>query len=83
MIGIGLVSNGSRGFRAVRQPPRAAGRRGHRLARLRPHRRRHLAIFLAALEHLGTAPEAAAMVGDSLEDDVEGARALGMLGSQS
>ena len=35
-------------------------------------------IFLAVLDELGVAPEAAVMVGDSLEDDVEGARALGM-----
>ncbi|MBA2357730.1 MAG: HAD-IA family hydrolase [Actinobacteria bacterium] len=38
----------------------------------------HPTIFRAALEHLDVAPEAAAMVGDSLEDDIEGARALGM-----
>lgn len=35
-------------------------------------------IFRAVLELLDVAPEAAVMVGDSLEDDVEGARALGM-----
>jgi HAD superfamily hydrolase (TIGR01549 family) len=35
-------------------------------------------IFRAVLERLGVEPEAAAMVGDSLEDDVEGARAIGM-----
>ena len=35
-------------------------------------------IFRAALELLGVEPEEAAMVGDSLTDDVEGARALGM-----
>ena len=38
----------------------------------------HETIFRAALERLGVAAEDAAMVGDSLEDDVEGARALGM-----
>lgn len=37
-------------------------------------------IFQAVLDRLGVAPEEAAMVGDSLEDDVEGARALGMRG---
>jgi putative hydrolase of the HAD superfamily len=37
-------------------------------------------IFRAALDRLGIVPENAAMVGDSPEDDVEGARALGMLG---
>jgi putative hydrolase of the HAD superfamily len=35
-------------------------------------------IFKAVLERLGVEPGEAAMVGDSIEDDVEGARALGM-----
>jgi HAD superfamily hydrolase (TIGR01549 family) len=35
-------------------------------------------IFRAALDRLGVRPDEAAMVGDSPEDDVEGARALGM-----
>jgi HAD superfamily hydrolase (TIGR01549 family) len=38
----------------------------------------HESIFRAALELLGVEPEEAAMVGDSFEDDVEGALALGM-----
>jgi putative hydrolase of the HAD superfamily len=38
----------------------------------------HESIFRAMLDRLGVAAEQAAMVGDSLEDDVEGARALGM-----
>jgi HAD superfamily hydrolase (TIGR01662 family) len=38
----------------------------------------HRSIFLAVLERLGVEPADAAMVGDSPEDDVEGARALGM-----
>jgi putative hydrolase of the HAD superfamily len=38
----------------------------------------HPAIFLAALEQLGVTAEEAVMVGDSPEDDVEGAKALGM-----
>jgi putative hydrolase of the HAD superfamily len=38
----------------------------------------HPSIFRAVLELLDVAPEEAAMVGDTLEDDVEGARALGM-----
>jgi HAD superfamily hydrolase (TIGR01549 family) len=38
----------------------------------------HPSIFLAALEALGVEPARAAMVGDSYEDDIEGARALGM-----
>jgi HAD superfamily hydrolase (TIGR01662 family) len=35
-------------------------------------------IFRAVLDELGVEPEAAVMVGDSAEDDIEGARALGM-----
>jgi putative hydrolase of the HAD superfamily len=35
-------------------------------------------IFLAVLRQLGVEPAAAAMVGDSVDDDVEGARQLGM-----
>ena len=35
-------------------------------------------IFMAVLDQLEVEPSAAVMVGDSLEDDVEGARALGM-----
>jgi putative hydrolase of the HAD superfamily len=38
----------------------------------------HPTIFLAALAALAVAPEDAVMVGDSLEEDIEGARALGM-----
>jgi HAD superfamily hydrolase (TIGR01662 family) len=38
----------------------------------------HESIFRAVLERIGVEPAEAAMVGDSLEDDVEGARALGM-----
>ncbi len=38
----------------------------------------HETIFRALLERLEVEPEAAAMVGDTPEDDVEGARALGM-----
>jgi putative hydrolase of the HAD superfamily len=38
----------------------------------------HESIFRAMLQRLNVRPEEAAMVGDSLEDDVEGARALGM-----
>jgi putative hydrolase of the HAD superfamily len=38
----------------------------------------HPTIFQAALVKLGVAAEDAVMVGDSLEEDIEGARALGM-----
>ncbi len=40
----------------------------------------HPAIFETALERLGVAAATAVMVGDSVEDDVEGARAAGMRG---
>jgi HAD superfamily hydrolase (TIGR01549 family) len=42
------------------------------------HVKPHPTIFRAALDLLGVAPAEAAMVGDSIEEDVEGARALGM-----
>jgi putative hydrolase of the HAD superfamily len=38
----------------------------------------HEAIFRRMLELLDVAPEEAVMVGDALEDDVEGARSIGM-----
>ena len=38
----------------------------------------HPTIFRAVLDRLGVPPKRAAMVGDSPEDDLEGARALGM-----
>jgi HAD superfamily hydrolase (TIGR01549 family) len=38
----------------------------------------HPTIFQAVLDRLGIEPERAAMVGDSPEDDLEGARSLGM-----
>jgi putative hydrolase of the HAD superfamily len=38
----------------------------------------HPSIFEAILERLGVEADEAAMVGDSLEDDVEGARAVGI-----
>ncbi len=38
----------------------------------------HPTIFQAVLERLGVEPAASAMVGDSLEDDVEGAHAAGI-----
>jgi putative hydrolase of the HAD superfamily len=42
--------------------------------RVKPHE----SIFRAMLERLNVQPVEAAMVGDTLEDDVQGARALGM-----
>ncbi|MDQ3821734.1 MAG: HAD family hydrolase [Actinomycetota bacterium] len=50
----------------------AIGSRAH--GKTKPHE----TIFRAALERLGVEPHEAAMVGDSPDDDVEGARALGM-----
>ena len=38
----------------------------------------HESIFLELLGRLGVAPDEAVMVGDSVEDDIEGARAVGM-----
>ena len=38
----------------------------------------HEAIFRRMLDLLGVAAAEAAMVGDSIEDDMEGARAVGM-----
>jgi HAD superfamily hydrolase (TIGR01662 family) len=38
----------------------------------------HASIFRAVLELLGVEPADAVMVGDTVEDDIEGARALGM-----
>ena len=38
----------------------------------------HPTIFQAVLERLGVEPAGAAMVGDSVEDDIEGARATGI-----
>ena len=74
---IGLVSNGARDLADFVVHHRldvdaAIGSRAH--GKTKPHE----TIFRAALAALEVEPEAAAMVGDSLEDDVEGARALGM-----
>jgi HAD superfamily hydrolase (TIGR01549 family) len=74
---IGLVSNTGRDLHAfvahhALEVDAAVGSGTH--GKTKPHP----AIFLAALEQLGVTAEEAAMVGDSPEDDVEGARALGM-----
>ena len=74
---IGLVSNTGRDLDAfvahhALEVDAAVGSGTH--GKTKPHP----AIFLAALEQLGVTAEEAAMVGDSPEDDVEGARALGM-----
>jgi HAD superfamily hydrolase (TIGR01549 family) len=74
---IGLVSNTGRdlaGFVAhhALDVDAAVGSAAH--GKTKPHP----SIFESALEQLGVAAAEAAMVGDSPEDDVEGARALGM-----
>lgn len=74
---IGLVSNGIRDLNEFVVHHRldvdvAVGSRAH--GRVKPHP----TIFQAVLEQLGAAPAESVMVGDSLEEDVEGARALGM-----
>ena len=74
---IGLVSNGIRDLTEFVAHHRLdvdaiVDSRSH--GRVKPHP----TIFQAALELLGVAPGDAVMVGDSLEEDVEGARALGM-----
>jgi putative hydrolase of the HAD superfamily len=74
---LGLVSNGARDLEDFvvhhgLDVDAAVGSRAHGWTK--PHE----TIFRAALERLGVEPEETAMVGDSLEDDVDGARALGM-----
>jgi putative hydrolase of the HAD superfamily len=74
---IGLVSNGQRDLEEFTAHHRldvdaVVGSREH--GRIKPHP----SIFASALAALGAAPAEAAMVGDSYEDDIEGARSLGM-----
>ena len=74
---LGLVSNTGRNLEEFVAHHRldvdaALGSRAHGKTKPDP------TIFRAVLDLLDVAPEAAAMVGDSLEDDIEGARAVGM-----
>jgi putative hydrolase of the HAD superfamily len=74
---LGLVSNGQRDLQEFAAHHRlvvdvAVGSKSH--GRTKPHP----SIFETALAALGVMPSEAAMVGDSFEDDIEGARALGM-----
>jgi HAD superfamily hydrolase (TIGR01662 family) len=74
---IGLVSNSARDVRAFARHHALeidAGISSFHHGKTKPH----ASIFRAVLELLEVAPTEAAMVGDTLEDDVEGARALGM-----
>ncbi len=74
---IGLVTNGQRDLEEFvahhgLEVDAMVGSRAH--GKIKPHP----SIFDAALRALGATAEETAMVGDSLEDDIEGARALGM-----
>ena len=76
-LGIGLVSNGIRDLTEFVAHHRLdvdaiVDSRTH--GRVKPHP----TIFQAALDLLAVDPADAVMVGDSLEEDVEGARALGL-----
>ena len=74
---LGLVSNGIRDLSEFVVHHRldvdaVVGSRAHGFVKPHP------TIFEAALQQLGVVAAEAAMVGDSIEEDVEGARALGM-----
>jgi len=74
---IGLVSNGQRDLDEFAEHHAldvdvAVGSKSH--GRIKPHP----SIFEAALSALDVTPVDTAMVGDSYEDDIEGARALGI-----
>ncbi len=76
-LSIGLISNGQRDLEefALHHMLRvecAVGSKAH--GRTKPH----ASIFVEALSILGVSVAEAVMVGDSVKDDIEGARALGM-----
>ena len=74
---IGLVSNSARDVREFARHHGLdvdAGISPFHHGRTKPH----ASIFRAVLDLLGVEPAQAAMVGDTIADDVEGARALGM-----
>jgi putative hydrolase of the HAD superfamily len=78
-IRIGLISNGQRDLEEFAthhalDVDAVVGSKAH--GRVKPH----ASIFVAALEALDAEPDETAMVGDSYEDDIEGARALGIRG---
>jgi len=76
-IRIGLVSNSARDVREFARHHGLevdAGISSFHHGRTKPH----ASIFHAVLDLLGVEPAEAAMVGDTIADDVEGARALGM-----
>jgi len=74
---IGLISNGQRDLEEftehhLLEVDTVVGSKAH--GRIKPH----ASIFVAALDALDVAPAETVMVGDSYEDDIEGARALGI-----
>jgi HAD superfamily hydrolase (TIGR01549 family) len=74
---IGLISNGQRDLEEFAdhhtlEVDAIVGSKAH--GRVKPH----ASIFVAALQALSVGPDETAMVGDSYEDDIEGARALGI-----
>ena len=74
---IGLVTNGQRDLDEFvahhgLEVDAMVGSKAH--GKIKPHP----SIFVAALRELNARADEAAMVGDSYEDDIEGARALGM-----
>ena len=74
---IGLVSNSARDVHAFARHHALeidAGISSFHHGKTKPH----ASIFRAVLDLLGVQPGEAAMVGDTVEDDVEGARAIGM-----
>jgi putative hydrolase of the HAD superfamily len=76
-IKTGLISNGQRDLdefvsHHLLDVDAVVGSKAH--GRVKPH----ASIFVAALAALDVAPEETVMVGDSYEDDIEGARALGI-----
>jgi putative hydrolase of the HAD superfamily len=74
---VGLLSNTSRDLAAFVEHHRLrvdAALTSRAYGKTKPH----ASIFRHVLELLAVGPEEAAMVGDSIEDDVEGARGIGM-----
>jgi HAD superfamily hydrolase (TIGR01662 family) len=74
---LGLVSNSARDVRDFARHHALeveAGISSFHHGKTKPH----ASIFRAVLDLLGVEPHEAAMVGDTVEDDIEGARALGM-----
>ena len=74
---IGLVSNSARDVRAFAEHHELeidAGISSFHHGKTKPH----ASIFRVVLELLAVEPDEALMVGDTVEDDIEGAQAIGM-----